>query len=169
MPAALIIVESCFGNTRTIADAVAAGIHDGGGQVRIIDVAHAPSTLPVETDLLLLGAPTHNRGLPTPNSRAQAYAQIGTAAPTGSMREWLVRAAVPAGIRVAAFDTVTSKSWLSGSAAKAIVKSLRRGRRIGMASARSFLVEGRSGPLGDGEEAAARAWGRGLSGSASNR
>ncbi|SHE25960.1 flavodoxin family protein [Actinomyces glycerinitolerans] len=167
-PTALIVIESCFGNTRTIAEAVAAGLTDAGAQARVLDAVQAPASLPAKLDLLILGAPTHNRGLPTTATRTQAGKQAGAAAPNSGMREWLARTTIPAVLTTAVFDTVTSKSWLSGSAAKAIIKALRRGRGRDAPSIRSFLVQGQSGPLADGEEAAARTWGRALAASTTN-
>lgn len=75
------------------------------------------------------------------------------------MREWLATATIPARTRVAVFDTVTARNWLSGSAAKAVAKMLRRAGR-GKPVIKSFVVDSSRGPLVDGEEAAARAWGR---------
>ncbi|SDN55850.1 hypothetical protein SAMN05216355_106123 [Actinomyces ruminicola] len=169
MITALIVVESCFGNTRLIAEAVAAGLKDDGTDARVVDVAQAPTALPADIGLLILGAPTHNRALPTAATRTQAHERAGTAAPSGGMREWLARTAIPPALPVAVFDTVTSRTWLSGSAAKAIAKALRRGRGREAPSIGSFLVQGQSGPLADGEEAAARAWGRELAGAPCSR
>ncbi|PHP52165.1 flavodoxin family protein [Actinomyces ruminis] len=169
MNTALIVIESCSGNTRLIAEAVAAGLKDGGTDARVFDVAQAPTALPAGIDLLILGAPTHNRGLPTAATRAQAHRQGGTTASSGGMREWLARTAIPAALPVAVFDTVTSRTWLSGSAAEAIAKALRRGRGRDTAVVGSFLVQGQSGPLADGEETSARAWGRALEDSTSGR
>lgn len=119
---ALVIVESHFGNTRTIARAVAAGLADAGVRASVLDADRAGAP-PADLDLLVVGAPTHNRGLPTAGSRAAARRQGATA---------------PAG---------------------AIAKTLRRAGR-GEPAVRSFVVDSSRGPLADGEEEAARAWGR---------
>lgn len=126
MTRALIIVESCFGNTRAIADSIAAGLIDGGVDAQVVDIDEAPSSLPADLDLLMLGAPTHNRGLPTTATRAKAHAQAGADGASQGISQWLGNAEIPASLSVAAFDTVISKNWLSGSAAKAIAKALRR-------------------------------------------
>ena len=149
---ALVIVESHFGNTRTIARAVAAGLADAGVRASVLDADRAGAP-PADLDLLVLGAPTHNRGLPTAGSRAAA------AVGDGGVREWLATASIPARTRVAVFDTVTARNWLSGSAARAVAKMLRRAGR-GEPAVKSFVVDSSRGPLADGEEAAARAWGR---------
>lgn len=65
-----IVYESLFGNTREIAEAVAAGIRDA-------DPEAGPACLPVaeagpelaRAGLLIAGAPTHFLGLPSPRSR----------------------------------------------------------------------------------------------------
>ena len=156
---ALVIVESHFGNTRTIARAVAAGLADAGVRASVLDVDRAGAP-PADLDLLVVGAPTHNRGLPTAGSRAAARKQgATTAAGGGGVREWLASASIPARTRVAVFDTVTARNWLSGSAARAVAKMLRRAGR-GEPAVKSFVVDSSRGPLADGEEAAARAWGR---------
>ena len=160
---ALVIVESHFGNTRTIARAVAAGLADAGVRASVLDADRAGAP-PADLDLLVLGAPTHNRGLPTAGSRAAARRQGATAAVgDGGVREWLATASIPASPRVAAFDTVTAKNWLAGSAAKAIAKTLRRAGR-NESAVTSFLVSSDRGLLADGEETAARAWGCELAG-----
>ena len=169
MTRALIIVESCFGNTRTVAEAVAAGLIEGGVEAQVVDVAQAPRALPENLDLLVLGAPTHNRGLPTVATRSKARAQAGSGATSPGISEWLGDAEVPAALSVAAFDTVISKGWLSGSAAKAIAKALQRQQGRRTASVRSFVVAASKGPLAAGQESDARSWGRELAVSVGSR
>ena len=166
MTRALIIVESCFGNTRAIAEAVAAGLIEGGVEAQMVDVAQAPGALPEDLDLLVLGAPTHNRGLPTAATRAKACAQAGSGKASHGIGEWLETVAIPASIDAAAFDTVISKGWLSGSAAKAIAKTLQRRQGRRTVSVRSFVVTASKGPLATGQESDARSWGRELADSA---
>ena len=166
MTRALIIVESCFGNTRAIAEAVAAGLIEGGVEAQMVDVAQAPGALPEDLDLLVLAAPTHNRGLPTAATRAKARAQAGPGNNSPGISEWLGDAEVPAALSVAAFDTVISKGWLSGSAAKAIAKTLQRRQGRRTVSVRSFVVTANKGPLATGQETDAHSWGRELADSA---
>ena len=166
MTRALIIVESCFGNTRAIADSIAAGLIDGGVDAQVVDIDEAPSSLPADLDLLILGAPTHNRGLPTTATRAKAHAQAGADGASQGISQWLGNAEIPASLSVAAFDTVISKNWLSGSAAKAIAKALRRHQGRETTSVGSFVVTANKGPLAAGQESDARSWGRELAASA---
>ncbi len=169
MTRALIIVESYFGNTRAIAEAVAAGLLGGGAEAQVVDVSQAPSTLPADLDLLVLGAPTHNRGMPTSATRAKACEQTEPGEAPHGIGGWLETTAIPASTDAAAFDTVISKGWLSGSAAKAIAKALRRHQGRETTSVRSFVVTASKGPLAGGEETDARSWGRELADSANNR
>ena len=169
MATALIVVESYFGNTRLIAEAVAAGMIEGGVDTQVVDVSQAPSALPADLDLLVLGAPTHNRRLPTTTTRAKACAQAGSGEASPGIGEWLETVAIPASIDAAAFDTVISKGWLSGSAAKAIAKALQRHQGRRTVSVRSFVVTASKGPLADGEKTDAHSWGRELVASANTR
>jgi hypothetical protein len=154
----LVIVESCFGNTGRVADAIAAGLSSAGARVQVAPAEIAEAAVAGAIDLVLVGAPTHNAGLPTPSTRTQAAtpdrpARLG-------VREWVATARIPAVAEVVAFDTVTGGAF-SGSAAKAAVKALRR-RRIRAERGESFRVSGREGPLVDGELDRARAWGESL-------
>ena len=169
MTRALIIVESYFSNTRAIADSVAAGLSDGGVKAQVVDVDEAPSCLPADLDLLILGAPTHNRGLPTTATRAKACAQAGSGKASHGIGGWLETTVIPASTSAAAFDTVISKGWLSGSAAKAIAKALQRHQGRRTASVRSFVVTASKGPLAAGEKTDAHSWGRELADSANAR
>mgnify|MGYP002753442499 CR=1 FL=1 len=166
---ALIVVESYFGNTRAIAEAVAAGLIEGGVEAQMVDVAQAPGALPEDLDLLVLGAPTHNRGLPTAATRAKACNQESASEASPGIGEWMETTALPTSTDAAAFDTVISKGWLSGSAAKAIAKTLQRRQGQRTVSVRSFVVTANKGPLATGQETDAHSWGRELADSASNR
>lgn len=155
----LIAVESAFGCTRAVADAVAAGLRSAGADVTVLDAASAdPEALP-GLGLLLVGAPTHNLGLPTPTSREQA-AKRGAQAPASGVAEWLDVLPRLDGLRAAAFDTAVPGAF-SGSAAKKIARKL-RGLRAQVDSTRSFTVTGSPATLADGELARAEAWGAAL-------
>ena len=162
MTRALIIVESYFSNTRAIADSVAAGLSDGGVDAQVVDVSQAPIPLPADLDLLVLGAPTHNRGLPTAATRAKACNQESASEASPGIGEWMETTALPTSTDAATFDTVISKGWLSGSAAKAIAKTLQRRQGRRTVSVRSFVVTANKGPLATGQETDAHSWGREL-------
>ncbi len=153
----LIVVESAFGTTATIADALAAGLRSSGATVTVVPAADAPSS--AGFDLVFVGAPTHNLGLPTPKSRALA-AQRGGAVVESGVAEWLVAQSRLGGVRAAAFDTVVPGPF-SGSAAKKIERAL---KRLGadVVARESFLVHGTPAMLADGEVARAGHWAAGL-------
>ena len=157
---AVIIIESWFGNTAAIGQEIARELQTRRTLVNMVGVAEAPTTLPADTDLLLVGAPTHNRGLSTPSTREKASVTAKVAGDHSiGVREWLASATLPDGVKVAAFDTVTGKNFISGSAAKAASKILgRRSHGINVET-RSFVVRGTAGPLADGALAEAREWG----------
>ncbi|MEV2240435.1 flavodoxin domain-containing protein [Micromonospora sp. NPDC049891] len=154
----LIVTESCFGNTSRVADAVAAGLRSAGAEVTVVEAAAEPALDGV--DLLLVGAPTHNMGLPGPASRRQAATKGASPASTG-VAEWLDRLPTGFGGRAATFDTVTGTGFFSGSAAKAIQKRLRR-HGVAVVARQSFVVTSTEGPLADGELDRAELWAAGL-------
>lgn len=161
----LVVTESCFGNTRTVAQALADALAErpGAGPVTLVSADDTPLRLPAGVDLVLVGSPTHNLGMPTPASRRQAETTGAPAAAVG-VREWVEGVtADPAApdVRVVTFDTAV-KGAFSGSAAKAAAKVLRRRGFTGAERGPSFLVAGTAGPLVDGEVARARAWAAGL-------
>lgn len=151
---ALIIYETYFGNTKNVAEAIQAGLHDRGVETQISTASDAPKTF--ETDILIIGAPTHNRRLPNPTSRAKADPNNTT---TG-VAEWLAEITLQPVPYLAAFDTVTGTSWLTGSAAKRIAKMLHKQHPKTTVQTRSFVVTGNEGPLAEKELDAARTWGR---------
>lgn len=153
--AALVVVESCWGNTAAIAQAIAAGI--GGAEV--VAAAEAPPSVGAEIDLVVVGAPTHMMGLPSPNSREQAIKQGGTAVSTG-VAEWLQAATISPATRIVTFDTRV-KSMFAGSAAKAAAKLARR-RQLNAEVGKGFIVTGSPAVLTDGALEEAHTWGQSL-------
>lgn len=164
---ALVVYESMFGNTETIARAVAAGVGERY-DVTVAEVGSAPRSVPEGTDLLVVGGPTHAFGLSRPGTRADAAEQLGERRPVSrgsGLREWLAEVPPAAGLPAATFDTHIDKRF-PGSAAKAARRRLTR-RGYDVVAAESFHVSGTPGPLVDGEEARARAWGARLASRAS--
>jgi hypothetical protein len=158
---ALIVVESCFGNTLAVASAVAEGL----GRfmtVEIRPVANAPAVFDDPLDLVLVGGPTHAFGLSRPDTRRAAARQAGYAGPPeNGIREWL--ASAPRGIHfAAAFDTRIDKRFVPGSAARAIARRLRGLGAVLLADPESFRVVDSPGPLAAGELDRARQWGEQL-------
>jgi hypothetical protein len=165
----LVVYESMFGNTRDVAQAVA----DGVGtkiSVELIEVADAPSVIPADVALLLIGGPTHAHGLSSPRSRADAAGRAGDQLVSrgGGLAEWLDTVSAEAGpIAAVAFDTrIKGPGLLWGSAAKAATKLLQARHFSVIAQPVSFLVGGPTGPmfnrLETGESERAKAWGASL-------
>ncbi len=163
---ALVVHESMFHNTATVAEVVAASLTAEGMSVTCVDVADAPPLESVEVDLLVVGAPTHAFSLSRPGTREEAVRQ-GAPAEHGrtGIREWL--AAAPSGLRrpglAAVFDTRVTKVRKLPKAAGTRGGHLLK--HLGFTLVRRpepFLVEDTTGPLIDGEVERASEWGREL-------
>jgi hypothetical protein len=153
----LVVHESHWGNTRQVAQAVAAALP---GEVTCVDVGRAPLELPAEVDLLVVGGPTHAFSMSRASTRKDARAKGAEQGHEDrGIREWLDALPPADGLAVAVFDTRADKvRHLPGSAAKAAVRVVRRhhvGRLVGQ---ESFYVEDLAGPLVDGELERARDW-----------
>jgi flavodoxin len=133
---ALVVYDSVHGNTEKIARAVGEALAPLG-HVTVLRVGEAnPADLP-PVDLLIVGSPTHG-GRPTP-----------------AVQEFLAKLPANAinNVSVAAFDTRMTMviARLFGYAAGRIADSLKdKGGRLA-AAPEGFVVEGREGPLQDGE------------------
>ena len=173
---ALVDYESMVGNTRTIAGAIADGLR-ATLDVDLVEVGAAPTTVPDDVALLVVGGPTHAHGMSKPESRADSAKRAGErlVSRSSGIREWL--GSLKSGssrVAAAAFDTrIKGPGLIWGSAAKGADKSL-RGLGFGVAAGpESFLVEGPTGPvfdrLVDGEVERARRWGERLGASLAGR
>lgn len=155
----LIVYESAWGNTKAVADAVAAGLsNDDPPQVMAVDAA--PPLQELEVDLLVVGAPTHAFGLSRAGTREDAHRRGGDMLASG-MREW-IDAAESARLAVATFDTHVRHPNLPGAASRSAAKKLRRLGCALVVDPESFYVDGYEGPLLPGEVERARAWGSDL-------
>jgi hypothetical protein len=163
-----VIYESMYGNTQSIAEAVAEGLRDAGVRVELTEVGSAPGQPDPLTDLLVVGGPTHAFGLSRPGTRESAAEQAHRRVISAHLgiREWLDDLpAVVSGV-AAAFDTHIDKRWVPGSAARSAARRLEAtGYRLA-APAESFFVRDSEGPLKAGEVARARRWGRELAAAA---
>ena len=160
MERALVIFESMFGNTRTIAEAVVEGL-SSRFVTDLTEVSLAPTRIAGDVSIVVVGGPTHAFGLTRPRTRQDAATQADEplVSPAGGVREWLEAAERPrSSVRAAAFDTRIDKPRVPGSAARGAEKRLRRlGFRV-VAAAESFYVTGTKGPLVPGEVERARRW-----------
>lgn len=160
---ALVVYESMFGNTRAVAEAVAAGL-GSSTTVSIFEVSTAPVLFTDDFDLLVVGGPTHAFGMSRESTRRSAVEQGAPAARAEvGIREWMERITPGARLRLGtAFDTRIDHPRVPGSAAR---KASRRLQRMGLelaSPAESFFVSGVSGPLLEGELDRARKWGESL-------
>ena len=164
MTRALVVYESLFGDTRRIAEAVAAGLAEQL-PVEVAEAGSAPGEIGADVGLLVVGVPTHAFSMPRQSTRESAVSQHGAqiADPSTGVREWLDAVRVTgSGVRAAAFDTVMAHPTLVvklNHAAKAEEKLLRKLGVSIAAPAEHFVVEDVKGPLAAGEEERARAWG----------
>src|SRR5215475_6320970 len=169
---AVVIFESMYGNTRTIAEAVAEGIGaDGHVLVTVLPVSEASAELTEDADLLVAGGPTHVHGMTRPQTRRAAHEaaakpdsglMLDPTAGGPGIRDWLAHLEHRGGLG-AAFDTrLDAPAIFTGSAAAGIARKLRRSGVTAIGKPESFLVTKQTA-LRPGETARARAWGRQLS------
>jgi hypothetical protein len=162
----VVVYESMFGNTETIAKAIGAGLSEAG-EVKLGTVdALSPGEVQ-DSALFVAGGPTHAHGMARRNAHEaiageRSYRRYGPVQPgQESLRGWIERSTVgPA--RAAAFDTRFDKPmWITGSAAKKIAARLEH-KGYSVIEAESFFVEATGGPLAEGERDRAFEWGREL-------
>lgn len=166
---ALVVYESMFGNTHDIAEHVAEGLRTVH-EVTVVAACEAVGSDVSGYDLVVVGAPTHAHGLPSPSSRHSAEdvaakdaaldLDVDVSAP--GVREWLDALDGVGHRHAAAFDTrVDGPALVMGRASKGIAKRLgRHGFHVVM-EPESFLVD-RHNHLRDGEAERAAEWGRAL-------
>lgn len=161
---ALVVVESMFGNSRIVAEAIAEGLRTRC-DTTVVDVGDAPLNV-ADVDLLVVGGPTHAFGMSRPATRREAAGQAperDVKADVG-IREWIAVVDLAHGPAVATFDTRAARHRLTGSAARAAQKLMRKAGAHAVARPTSFFVTGVQGPLADGEVARARQLGATLAG-----
>ncbi len=169
---AVIVYESLFGNTRQIAEAIANGIlaRQPSADVACVPVAAATASLVQGADLLIVGGPTHMRGMSSGRSRKMgvqgeqkkaADVHVEPGFDGAGLRDWFHALGKPAGpATAAAFDTRAGFP-MAGGAATGIARRLRRhGCRI--LGAQGYVIEDTRGPLRLGEIDRAREWGASL-------
>ncbi|MFE6867254.1 flavodoxin family protein [Kitasatospora sp. NPDC057692] len=173
----VIVYESLYGNTREIAEAIAEGVHgaDPAASVDCLPVAEASAERTGSADLLVVGGPTHLRGMSSGISRRMAAAaearkegreeaarEARATAEGEGLRTWFRHLPdTGPGTRAAAFDTRGADEG-SGGAAPGIAHRLERHHYAVVAEPEGFVVEGLDGPLRPGELDRARAWGAAL-------
>ena len=165
---ALVVYESMFGNAQRVTKAIADGLSDAHCMVEVDEVAEAPDHVADTVDLIVVGGPTHTFGLTRPATRASAAEASPDAVVSrgNGVREWLEElAASEGGTRAVAFATRAGRPRFLkyiGSVSKTIERRLAARGYQPLAHHESFFVGGKQGPLEEGEEERARAWGRTL-------
>ncbi|MGA5823789.1 flavodoxin family protein [Kitasatospora sp. NPDC094028] len=173
----VIVYESMYGNTREIAEAIAEGVHqaDPAASVDCLPVAEADTETTRTADLLVVGGPTHMRGMSSGLSRRMAAtaeghkeghedaaAEARETAEGPGLRAWFHDLPqTESGTYAAAFDTRVDMPR-AGGAAEGIAHRLSRHHYDVVAEPQGFIVEGTDGPLRTGELDRARSWGASL-------
>lgn len=161
--------ESMYGNTRKVAEAVAAGF--GSGPSVTLEPVNSVDPADPALDVLIVGVPTHAHGLPRPSSRRAAADnahtkyddhQLEPSAAGPGAREWLERLPVHVSVAVAAFDTrFRPPGWIVGHPARRISRRLQRRGATVLAPPTSFFID-KHERLIAGELERAQAWGEAL-------
>jgi flavodoxin len=137
----LVVYDSVYGNTEKIARAIGDAIP---GEVKVLRAGQVDAPELKDLDLLIVGAPTQG-GRPT--KAIQAFLGQGPMLSLG-------------GARVAAFDTRLTAKWVRifGYAAPKIADRLKQQGGTVIGSPEGFFVNGKEGPLVEGEAERASAW-----------
>ena len=141
----LVVYDSKWGNTESIAKAVAAGIGKNAKAIKVHDL----ETSKTETmDLLIIGSPV-----------------IG-GKPTKSIQEFLKKLSqtMDKKMRIATFDTRMTMKFAKklGFAAVRMAEELKENGNTIVAEPTGFIVLGQKGPLAEGELERASKWGKDL-------
>ena len=143
----LVVYDSLYGNTKTVAQTIGDAIP---GEVEVLHVGEARASGLEAYDLLVVGAPTHG-------GRA-----------SDGVRAFLDQIQAPAleGVNVAGFDTRMTNRLITlfGTAAPKIAKALEKKGGILVGPPGDFYVTGGEGPLKEGEGERAAAWAKALVG-----
>ena len=166
---AVVVYESMFGSTRTVAESVAAGLREAAFDVVAVPVRAATPELVRSADLLVVGGPTHAHAMTRASTRKTAVDQgsarglaVELDAVQDGLREWFDAMTDRAGTAAAAFDTrLDAPAVFTGQASRGITSRLRaHGFRV-VAPRESFLVD-KLPRLLPGEAHRAALWGRRL-------
>lgn len=167
----LVVYESLFGNTEQVARAIGRGLAEHC-HVELCEVNDAPTVIPEELDLIVVGGPTHAFSMSSPSIRQGAFRQgASQGAAALGVREWLGhQRRIPHTALVAMFDTRVGKvRHMPGSAARGAAKLAHKLGYAAAAKPQSFYVEDVTGPLAAGELDRAKSWGQRLGAQAAGR
>ena len=169
-----VVYESMFGNTHQVAEAICDGIREvhRNADVECVSVKDASPELIQSTELLVVGGPTHIRGMTSGLSRKMGMKEEQKDEARGEPAHELEEDAEGPGVRAwfkgmpkvkdgrpaAAFDTRLEFS-LAGGAARGIARRLRKHGYHLVRDPEGFVVEDAYGPLRAGETDRAKQWG----------
>lgn len=143
----LVVYFTKFGNTQKVAEAIAESMQTKGA-ARLLSADKLTSADLEDVDLVIMGTPTHKMNLP------EAVRPVFERLPRRILR----------GTPFATFDTSYKMSAILSrfTAAKRLSQKLKKlgGRRI--VPPETFHVEGREGPMFEGEFDRAREWASGI-------
>lgn len=173
----VIVYESQFGDTREVAEAIGDGVRQARpeAEVECLRVGDAAPERVGSADVLVVGGPTHMRGMTFGRSRKLGLAAERKKAEQGGaahrpdpgaegpgVREWFhTLPQAHDGVHAAAFDTRV-EGRMAGGAARGISRRLRGHGYEVVADPAGFLVQDAAGPLREGELTRAREWGAAL-------
>jgi hypothetical protein len=169
-----IVYESMFGNTHEVATAISDGVRkaEPDADVACVPVAEAAPEMIKSTDLLVVGGPTHMRGMTSGFSRKMGVSgeekleakgepahEMEEDAEGPGIREWFDGLPeVKNGGQAAAFDT-RLPSRMAGGAARGIARRLRKGGYDLVSDPEGFVLDDAYGPMRAGEIERAKEWG----------
>ena len=167
---ALVVYESMFGNTHTVAEGIAAGLRSEG-EVRVVPVSEASEDALSWADLVIVGGPTHVHGMTRPTTRKSATETalkpdsgltLDPDAGGAGLREWFASLGKLTRKPAAAFDTrVDGPELITGQASGGIARELSHHGFTLVAKHESFRVD-RHNELVAGEADRAIRWGASL-------
>jgi flavodoxin len=158
---AVVVYESLWGNTASVARAIADGL---GTEAKVLSTSQATAEELVGADLVVAGGPVFGFQLSSERMRQgiRDSPESGAPAPDLSgppLRSWLE--ALPSGTgRCAAFDTRVRGPFGKGAPTVAVGLQA-KGYQL-VARPEGFIVTGKYGPLRKGELDRARQWGEQL-------
>ena len=173
-----VVFESMYGATHEVADAIAEGVAEAQPDATVtrLRVGEADPAGVIAADMVIVGGPTHMRGMSTGMSRSMAVKMeekkehdkgqitghgLEPGAEGDGLRDWFHKLPKGAGgRRAAAFDT-RGEGPMVGGAAKGIAHRLESHGYELVARPEGFVVEA-DGLLKAGERDRARAWAAGL-------
>jgi len=138
----LVVYDSLYGNTAQIAEAIGAAVAES----RVLRISEAKPSELSSFDRVIIGAPT----------------QGGRA--SDAMQTFLSGIESLEGVKVAVFDTRLRARWVKvfGYAAGKIAESAKTLGATLIVEPEGFIVEGKEGPLVEGELERAAAWAKNL-------